>query len=897
MSSHHAPRRGPASLAVNLVAVSAALMATTIAVPESSAQTNPALATNRPPLVQVHWPSRAVFSTASAVNFSVTVTDPDFDRVSARVVSGPDLMGFTRLENEPSGARREILWYPKATEGGRDELVIDAWDSHLPGRRVRFRFPYVVDAYTEARPLLVRDLDSRTGLEILARAQTASTEGVGGAGAFALFDSSPQPPNPRRDALTFIVPAYIGYLGSNLEPATGGGWSVGANLQVTDVTGDGKPDLIGMDNDLGGTVYVWSDPMTGKAFTRPTAELHSSDPDSGLRGAGGLNVVIEEVTGDAILDLVIAFPVADVIAHDEGEVLVFAGGPGLAGVAAPTAALRVAGAGREDRLGEGGKQGLRIGDVTGDGVRDVVVSAASVDRGTVKNVGRIYVWAGGAARAGAPAPTATLDPSANQNFGDGMSVANLVDASGDGLLDVVAASAAGPNGSIFVFNGGPTLHGTRDADATLTRSNAGNNMFQGWPFFLDVDLDGIDDVLVVSDETKVGGFKRAGEIDFWLGGALAGPVTQSGWFQRASPKVDDLLAYHGGLGLQVADVTGDGRDDIVAVSAYVDSAASNSGSVDVWECQAGLTGAVLPSASLEAPGASANDLLGMVDVPHPTNWIVAGTVLIDVTGDGVRDVVVPASEVDLSGTSDVGAIYVWAGGSGLTGGTTPLPLATLSIPGAPMGTRLASVMDTLPTINAGDLNGDGILDIAIPYDFDPSLGRVPTVAIWFGGAALAGVIGPAATASSVQADDHFGVSVSYNGFSEQVEKMVRLGDVTGDAVDDLVVPASCHDAGGWNNVGTLYVFAGSATASGPLAPFAMLMTAGSNDYDFLGNEPFLIRDVDEDGFEDVLAPVPSWRSSTSPGGALMWWRGPLSTASIPRALDAPNLGTMAGLGE
>ena len=48
----------------------------------------------------------------------------------------------------------------------------------------------------------------------------------------------------------------------------------------------------------------------------------------------------------------------------------------------------------------------------------------------------------------------------------------------------------------------------------------------------------------------------------------------------------------------------------------------------------------------------------------------------DVTEDGVADVILNASNADHGGTTDSGVIYVWAGGSSLTG--TAQPSATLA---------------------------------------------------------------------------------------------------------------------------------------------------------------------------------------------------------------------------
>ncbi|MHC5021258.1 MAG: hypothetical protein ACYTGX_14330, partial [Planctomycetota bacterium] len=104
------------------------------------------------------------------------------------------------------------------------------------------------------------------------------------------------------------------------------------------------------------------------------------------------------------------------------------------------------------------------------------------------------------------------------------------------------------------------------------------------------------------------------------------------------------------------------------------------GAIYVWAGGTGLTGAVAPTATLTVTGAVASDRLG--------NAPAQGIQCCDVTGDGVLDVVAGAQFADVGGTVDTGAIYVWAGGTGLTGAVAPT--ATLTVTGAVASDRLGN---------------------------------------------------------------------------------------------------------------------------------------------------------------------------------------------------------------
>ncbi len=187
-----------------------------------------------------------------------------------------------------------------------------------------------------------------------------------------------------------------------------------------------------------------------------------------------------DVTGDGVLDVLAVASAADVgAAADAGAVYVWRGGasPG----SSPSATLTVPGAAPGDQLGI---WLLRTAEVTGDGVLDVVAGSPYADRAGETDVGAVYVFAGGAGLVGSVAPTATLSVagtgSAELGIAEGQGV-YFVDLSGDGQLDVVAASSYAENGgfqsgAVYLWEGGPGLSPPTWGTSISGRAAAGRGL-------------------------------------------------------------------------------------------------------------------------------------------------------------------------------------------------------------------------------------------------------------------------------------------------------------------------------------------------------------------------------------------------------------------------------------
>ena len=859
------------------------------------------LACNDPPQITLELPAGAAppgvvgpsFDDDAVVRLRLRVDDVDGDRVHARLLAAPDTQGFVAIRGEAAGATREWRWNTGGAAAGHHEFIVEAWDEAEPHRRVRARVAPLLQGSRAGRAAQFHDLEGDGQDELYVVAVAGDVALVPDAGAIVRFDRlGARAPGPLPTLCVAALPQPRGEVGTR----------EGGSFEFGDMTADGRADLIARS---GAELLVWSAPPAGRGWLGATATLRSSDPNAPLGGSGGSDFVLADLNGDGVLDLVAAAPEADVGGVvDAGELCLFFGNAVLAGTRTPDGSLRLPGAAPGDALGRiaalgatAGVQSFRIGDVTGDGVVDVVVAAAAADRGGVADVGVVAVWAGGPALNGTPAPHALLVTSGaaagtflgRMQESEGL---HLVDVSGDGVLDVVAgAVAAGSGGQLFCWRGGPLLVGTRVPDAVLQRSAPVGNDELGAAdrgpglLFRDLDGDGITDLLAVAPLADVGGVVDAGALFWWRGGAWSGVVPETASLRRASPGAFERLGDVGG-GVQFADVTGDGYEDVVVGCPRATGAVAESGVVALWSGGAAFAGPTTPAAELRVGGAAAFDRLGEIDVVP--GGAGCGVVLVEVTGDGVVDVVAVAPAADWNGVANSGAAYVWNGGGALAAGGVVLPSATLANPVPLMNGYLGHHSGNGWSARAGDFTGDGIADLALLL---PSVSGMSTLVagvmarcfIFAGGAALAGTPAPFATADSPQQRDEAGLR----------DDDLLLFDLDDDGAAELLLhaPKFDHPSGnGPDSIGALLCFRGGR--SGAVAPLVLhdplALDGAGEQARFLSP-----RDVDGDGRLDLALLQPrADRGSGQELGQLLLWRafgtlGGSPPTTLPPGAPAP----------
>ncbi|KQW82612.1 beta strand repeat-containing protein [Brevundimonas sp. Root1279] len=368
----------------------------------------------------------------------------------------------------------------------------------------------------------------------------------------------------------------------------------------------------------------------------------------------------------------------------------------------------------------------------------------------------------------------------NENFG--VSVASAGDVNNDGVADLIIGAdlddVGGMNrGSARVVSGvdGATLY-------TFLGDAAGDFFGHSVAGAGDVNGDGFDDLLVGA----------------WVGDANG---TDSGFARILSGADGTILRTFVGdsisdrMGTAVAsagDVDGDGAADIIVGASLDDDGGLNAGSARVFS---GATGAVLWTFH----GAEPADNFG-------TSVASAG----DVDGDGRADLIIGAWQANGAG-ANAGLAQVYSGATGLL-----LHTFTGSAAADQFGVSVASL---------GDIDGDGLADLAVGANLDDNMGPNSGSVTAFSGAT--GAVLWSINGSS--GADQFGTSIA------------NAGDVDGDGVDDLIIGAPEDNA----------TFGSARLVSGATGGTLALFTGDASGDNF-GFSVSTAGDLNGDGFADVI---------------------------------------------
>jgi hypothetical protein len=384
------------------------------------------------------------------------------------------------------------------------------------------------------------------------------------------------------------------------------------------------------------------------------------------------------------------------------------------------------------------------------------------------------------------------------------------DVNGDGYADVAVGEPDADTVRVFF---GPLSTGdfaTTDADLTLTAEAGGDLLGAVVVPAGDVDGDGIDDLLLGATGNDDAGYSAGkvylvyGSVD--LGGTVA-VETAAALRLRGTAAYDYL-----GRSADAGDLDGDGDVDL-ALGAYGDDAARTSAGA-VWIVPTGL-----PDGEYDVDDVATLRLTG----EHYDDEAGCATLVADLDGDEVDDLVV--------GAIDDGKVWVRFGPITDTG-TVSLIGADLYVAGAAdVGTGGAAV-----DFAAGDLNGDGYLDLAFG-------GHAAEVYV------LMGPLGPGERTLPDDAD----VDVSMETANDSYQGGVAVGDVNGDGWGDLVVGTPYRNVAGWGYAGGAYVVFGPLTGDVSLASADVEIDGLSRG---MVGDVVRVGDVDADGFDDILVAAP-----------------------------------------
>ncbi len=398
-----------------------------------------------------------------------------------------------------------------------------------------------------------------------------------------------------------------------------------------------------------------------------------------------------------------------------------------------------------------------LGDVDGDGVPELAVTASSHD-GASGYEGMLWVVSGAAS--GDTSLSAALARVEGAAYDDrlGGAVTSAGDADGDGYADLWVSATrqdggVGWGGAVYLLRG--PMSGdvpVTDAAFVLYGAVGGDAIGEALASAFDADGDGDDDLLVGGSDA------RSNDGAAWL---LSGATGLSGTGSVADAGVELIgEGDSGGAGNAVAagDLDGDGLADLVVGASSQDATYESSGAAYV----------VLAPAASTSLAAADGRFTGTDDRTYAGRSVATPG---DVDGDGLGDLLVG----EPTGGGGYGAAWLVPGPA--TGDTDLGSASAGSVVGDAGVYYLGGAVAGL-----GDLDGDGFADVAVGAPYEGSSGsRAGAVYIFRGPlAGSLGVADAARTSYGEAADDQAG-------------RALAGGDIDGDGAFELLIAAPGRD--------------------------------------------------------------------------------------------------------
>ena len=412
-----------------------------------------------------------------------------------------------------------------------------------------------------------------------------------------------------------------------------------------DLTGDGIGDLLigsarsdtsGVDS---GVVYVQPGPLVAGRASLSAAPFRLYGSAAGHNA--GASLWMGDLNGDGHGDAVIGAPKGKGGGTDSGEAYLVLG-PVTADVSLYASNLRLIG---EITYDLAGTSVSGAGDLTGDGVADLVVSAIGQGDGSFQQQGAAYVVSG------ALVDSVDLSLAEARILGDedydrlGTQVIGDADTDGDGVSELFASGYTWPSndnqGAVWMFEA-PISGGLAAADAAARLEGEERDDQSGTAFAVaDLNDDGKDDI-VISAPYAGDDLDEQG-IVYVIDGPVSGTISLSTASSRLlGPKARDRIGADVDAG---GDVDGNGVSDLLIGASAADTDTTDSG------------GAWLLYSPLPA-GTMALDASGIALVGAARDELGAGVGFIgEMNGDITEDFAVGAASNDLAGT-DAGGVFV-----------------------------------------------------------------------------------------------------------------------------------------------------------------------------------------------------------------------------------------------
>lgn len=345
----------------------------------------------------------------------------------------------------------------------------------------------------------------------------------------------------------------------------------------------------------------------------------------------------------------------------------------------------------------GSDQGIAVaGDPDNDGVPDLLM-ASPLAEGDGTERGVVYLLSGADAASWGDGADVDDDHSLSvsgvtnkDRLGSGLA---SMDLNGDGVEDLLLSAPyedtqASAAGAVYVFYGGSSLSGdldASDADLTLLGAAATDRMGLNTPRALgDVDGDGQDDLMVGSYNAD----SSAGVAYLLDPSTLTDGTADSQAFAQITGATGDNLGISA---VSLADLDGDGADELLIGGRTASVDGSSGGGVYFWFGDSALSGTITASSADASWGSVAGDVR--------FGWDLS---VGDVDGDGVQDWTSGAYATDSPNNSGTAWLV---SGSGYTSWTTGLNVED-SARAAVQGDSGGMYVGRTPVILA-DMNGDG----------------------------------------------------------------------------------------------------------------------------------------------------------------------------------------------
>ena len=442
--------------------------------------------------------------------------------------------------------------------------------------------------------------------------------------------------------------------------------NVGESFSQGDLDGDGHPDLaLGartlITGEEGyevytGTVYVLYGPIEPDEDGGNTRALDTEVdatilPESQAAEYGRAVAVLGDVNGDGYGDLLASDPQwVGSFGDVRGAAWLFYGGPRLEGERDVSAAdVQIRGYSDGDGLGTAL---VPAGDLSGDGLADLLLTAPGRDGGGKLDAGGVYAIHGSESL---PEVLNLINPDAavlgaEAGQGAGYSAATLWDNDGDGYADMLVGTSDFKHPAYLVR--GPLIGDIDLAESAVafTRGEGGEAR-TAVASAGDVDGDGLADVLIGSplgDGADPGAVAGEAFLFYSSYGVLSGSVDLAEAQAHFSGEGPDQSA--GGAVSGVGDIDGDGLDDIaIGAEGYGESPTSTRGAAYIFY------GAVTGPISLADADARLRGRIG-----DAAGHALAGAGALDGGAFGSLWVGAPRS----SGIQqEAGALYLMTGGA------------------------------------------------------------------------------------------------------------------------------------------------------------------------------------------------------------------------------------------